>query len=131
MPDFIDDAVEKAQITLTTESMTSGELRCQLRNDNFQLIRDIRIRDGASASISASAILYHLVLNVQALRMCDGFDDWLAEFEIDLPKSQARAKYVQLQNDNRDLELLLGTNLCISTLAALEIHQAISNARGY
>jgi hypothetical protein len=127
MTDFIEEAICKAQVVLTTESMASGELRCLLKSNNSQLVREIRIRDGAI--MSASALLYHLLLNIQAFRMCDDFEDWLDEFDIDLPQDKAEEKYKQMQTDEHDMELLLGADLCNRTLAALEISQAINNAR--
>jgi len=97
MTDFIEEAIYEAQIVLTTEPMASGELRCQLKSNTAQLVRELRIRDGAI--ISASALLYHLLLNIQAFRMCDDFEDWLDEFDIDLPQDKAEKKYKQMQTD--------------------------------
>ncbi len=126
--DFVADAVAQAEIEMFTEPMADGQLRCRLENERCHVTREVSVAAGREDEFWAGSLLYHLMLNAQQFSSCDDFADWLDETECKLPEDQAKAKYEQLEKDQKSLEFILGPALYSDVMAQLEISQAISNA---
>ncbi|PHR55060.1 MAG: hypothetical protein COA47_14560 [Robiginitomaculum sp.] len=127
--DFVNDAIAKAGIKMFSEPMEDGQLRCRLENERCHVTREVSVAAGREDEFWAGSLLYHLMLNAQQFAACDDFADWLDETGCKLPKDEARAKYEQLEKDQKSLEFILGPALYPEVMAQLEISQAISNAR--
>jgi hypothetical protein len=127
--DFVDEAVIEARVTLETEKTGEGIYRCTLRSDYGQMVRDITLREGIDHAPTAANLLYHFALVAQSMDACDDLADWAEENGLNAKDETAKARYAQHSNDARDLRTLLGGYTFGNLMGALQIHQAISNAR--
>lgn len=128
MSDFIEDAIQAADVDLDVEPLEDGRFRCKLSSTHGQMVRDIRLKDGVSAP-HAGGLIYHFALQAQQFELSDDITDWAEDMGKSLSEPGVIDEYRQLDADYRDLAILLGQANFDAMLQGLAIHQAIGNAR--
>ncbi|MDQ7018487.1 MAG: hypothetical protein Q9M33_04905 [Robiginitomaculum sp.] len=129
MADFIDEAVMEANVTLAAEKTGEGVYRCTLTSDYNQMVRDITVKPGIDYAPGAGNLLYHFALVTQGILDSDDLDDWAEEQDLDPRDETTKARYEQARTDAEDFRTLLGGYTFGNLMGALQIHQAIGNAR--
>ncbi len=127
--DFVDEAVIEANVTLEAYKTAKSMYRCTLRSDHNQMVRDITVKEGVVHAPGAANLLHHFALVAQHIDDCDDLVDWAEELGHDPKDEGVKARYIQALEDAKDLRALLGGYTYGNLMGALQIHQAISNAR--
>lgn len=128
MTDFIDDAVKDAGISLQVEEKGADQYACTLTSRHGKMVRDISIKPGYGAP-DVGNLLYHFALSAQEVSQYDDVLEWAREEGRDLNDIETLPMFRQLVDNKRDFRLLLSEPVYQNLMAALEISQAIGNAR--
>jgi len=126
--DFIEEAIEKAKLTLSLTKIEDHHFSCELTSPLATMTREIQTSEDATADPQLGHLLYYFVLTAQQIYCSDDFDDWMEEYEIETEKEQALADYNQLCADSDELKGLVGEEVYQELQGALAISQAMNNA---
>ncbi len=92
------------------------------------MVRDISIKPGYDAP-DVGNLIYHFALSAQEVSQYDDVLEWATEEGRDLNDIETLPMFRQLVDNKRDFRLLLSEPVYQNLMAALEISQAIGNAR--
>ena len=126
--DFIEQAINQADLKLTLTKIDDHHYRCELTSPLASMTREIHTNDEATTDPDLGQLLYHFTLTAQQIYCSDDFDDWVEEYEIETDKEQALADYNQLRADTAELKGLVGEEVYQELQGALAISQAMNNA---
>lgn len=128
MSDFIDDAIQAANVELVAKPLEDGNWTCILTSAHGNMVRKLHI-NAKHGEPKAGNIIYHFALVAQEVSEYDDVLEWSKEEGHDLNDFKTLNKFKQMVEDKRDLRLLLSEPTYQNMRTALEISQACANAR--
>lgn len=127
MADFIDDAITKADVTLDVSPMENNRYKCDFKSQHHEMTRTITMAEGYDAP-KLGNLIYYYATEIQHYEDCDDILDWAKDNGLNPGDGETLRRYRQLDQDHRDIRLLLGEDNYQSMMGALAISQAIGNA---
>jgi hypothetical protein len=128
MSDFIEDAITAAAVELDILLKEDGQYACIMASSHGKMVRDITVKPGYDAPTLGN-VIYHFALVAQEVSQYDDVLEWADDTGHKLNDSATLPKFRQMVDDKRDIRLLLSENIYQDMMGALEISQAICNAK--
>ncbi len=128
MNDFIDDAITAADVKMDVSAKGALLYACTLVSTHGKMSRDIAMKPDSPAPTLGN-IVYHYALVAQEVSQYDDILEWAKDTGRDLNDPSTIPYFNQMVADKTDLRLLLSERVYVDMMAALEINQAIANAR--
>ncbi len=127
MSDFIQDAINEAELTLTCVEAGEDVYACTLVSPRGRMQRRLTMRPEHGAP-SIGEFLYYFAVVAQQADEAEDISDWAEIHGKDLSAPNVVNEFTQLVTDQRDLEIVMGTKAYDGMMAGLVISQAIGNA---
>jgi len=128
MSDFIEEAITAAAVELDISLKEDDQYACVMTSSNGKMVRDITVKSGYDAPTLGN-VIYHYALVAQEVSQYDDVLEWADDTGHKLSDSETLPKFRQMGDDKRDLRLLLSESIYQDMMGALEISQAICNAK--
>lgn len=128
MSDFIQDAIDAAELTLQTAPKAENVYTCTITSRHAVMIRTLTMKPGYDAPTLGAVLLYYSE-RAQQVEEIDDVLEWASGHDRDLNDPKTVPTFKQLVTDQDDLRRLLSDRPYQTLISGLEISQAISNAR--
>lgn len=126
MADFIDDAINAADISITVSTLENNSYKCDFNSAHHSMTRTITMAEGYGPPMLANMI-YFYATEIQLYEDCDDILEWSKDMALDPGDAITLKRYNQLAKDHTDLRLLLGEENYQTMITALEISQTSEN----
>ncbi len=127
MADFIDEAINTAEITLEVTPLEDNCYKCDFKSKHHEMTRNITMAEGYDAP-KLGNLIYYYATEIQHYEDCDDILEWADDNGLKPGDADTLKRYRQLDQDHRDIRLLLGEENYQGMMGALAISQAIGNA---
>lgn len=128
MSDLVQDAIDAAGISMTTEVMPDGRFRCDLVSAHGRLRKSVDAPTDA-AEPDLYRVIFRCAMEAQHLDECDDITDWATDMKKDLAAPGVLAEFQEAMDERRDFEFLLSYRVFEQLMTGLAIYQAIGGAR--